>query len=352
MGVSPRINAMLHDFVVVGLTFPYLIWGLLVAMWFGLRAPRPDHRGLHRRAPLRDAQHLRGRSRRVEGTARHGVGVRRAAGPGDAPPGLPSLSPFFFASLRYGLANGWKGLVLAEVFAAVSGAGYVINEFRDYGNFAGIVSMALYFAIFSIVVERLVFGRLSSAGVPLAADDRGRGERASGDDGTVMARPNDRRRPRGGTTHVATVKVTHLRKVFDGQERQVVALDDVSFEAAGHTFVSIVGPSGCGKSTLLNILAGVETPTSGEVEITENGAPGAGRLRLPGAPAAALAIRDGQHAVRAARSLARDRQSGPLATSTWSGSANQQGAGPPSCRAACSSASASRGRSRSSPMRC
>src|SRR6266508_1927740 len=35
MGMSPRIEAMLHDFVVVGLTFPYLIWGLLVAMWFG-----------------------------------------------------------------------------------------------------------------------------------------------------------------------------------------------------------------------------------------------------------------------------------------------------------------------------
>lgn len=74
---------------------------------------------------------------------------------------LPSLSPFFFASLRYGLANGWKGLVLAEVFAATSGAGWQIAEFRDYGNFAGVVGLALYFALFSIVVERLVFGRLS-----------------------------------------------------------------------------------------------------------------------------------------------------------------------------------------------
>jgi NitT/TauT family transport system ATP-binding protein len=70
---------------------------------------------------------------------------------------------------------------------------------------------------------------------------------------------------------VATVNVQHLRKVFDGQDRPVVALDDVSFEASGHTFVSIVGPSGCGKSTLLNILAGIETPTTGQVEITENG---------------------------------------------------------------------------------
>lgn len=70
---------------------------------------------------------------------------------------------------------------------------------------------------------------------------------------------------------MATVKVENLRKVFDGEERQIVALDDVSFEASGHTFVSIVGPSGCGKSTLLNILAGVETPTSGSVDISEGG---------------------------------------------------------------------------------
>jgi ABC-type nitrate/sulfonate/bicarbonate transport system permease component len=32
---------------------------------------------------------------------------------------------------------------------------------RDYGDFAGVVAFAIYFALFSIVVERLVFGRLS-----------------------------------------------------------------------------------------------------------------------------------------------------------------------------------------------
>ena len=36
----------------------------------------------------------------------------------------------------------------------------------------------------------------------------------------------------------------------------------------GHVFVSIVGPSGCGKSTLLNIMSGIETPTSGVINIT------------------------------------------------------------------------------------
>lgn len=70
---------------------------------------------------------------------------------------------------------------------------------------------------------------------------------------------------------MASVTVANLRKVFAGEGRDVVALENVSFEASGHTFVSIVGPSGCGKSTLLNILAGVETPTEGRADITRDG---------------------------------------------------------------------------------
>jgi NitT/TauT family transport system ATP-binding protein len=70
---------------------------------------------------------------------------------------------------------------------------------------------------------------------------------------------------------VATIKVQNLRKEFVTPDSTVVALEDASFEASGHVFVSVVGPSGCGKSTLLNILSGIETPTSGVAEITENG---------------------------------------------------------------------------------
>jgi ABC-type nitrate/sulfonate/bicarbonate transport system permease component len=161
MGMSPRIEAMFHDFVIVGLTFPYLIWGLLVAMWFGFGPIGPvlvvfiaglPYVILNSSEGVRDvSKELRDMAAAYE-VPRDRV-VRHLI--------VPSLSPFFFASLRYGLANGWKGLVLAEVFAATSGAGYVIEEMREYGNFAGVVGFAVYFAIFSIVVERLVFGRLS-----------------------------------------------------------------------------------------------------------------------------------------------------------------------------------------------
>lgn len=44
-------------------------------------------------------------------------------------------------------------------------------------------------------------------------------------------------------------------------------LQDVSFGIGNGEFISIVGPSGCGKSTLLRIIAGLERPTSGEVQI-------------------------------------------------------------------------------------
>jgi ABC-type nitrate/sulfonate/bicarbonate transport system permease component len=161
MGVSPRIEAMLHDFVVVGLAFPYLIWGLLVAMWFGFGSQGPIIVVFIAALPyviLNASEGVRDVSKELRDMA-HAYGV---------PPRremrhliLPSLSPFLFASLRYGLANGWKGLVLAEVFAATSGAGWAIADTSDYGNFEAMVGYTLYFALFSILVEQLIFQRLA-----------------------------------------------------------------------------------------------------------------------------------------------------------------------------------------------
>lgn len=66
-----------------------------------------------------------------------------------------------------------------------------------------------------------------------------------------------------------TVRFEHIQKTFQSAEGEVRALEDVSFQVDAGSFVSIVGPSGCGKSTLLNILAGLETPTSGRVFLDE-----------------------------------------------------------------------------------
>lgn len=63
------------------------------------------------------------------------------------------------------------------------------------------------------------------------------------------------------------VRVEHLSKVYGKGDTAVHALDDVSFSIEQGQFVAIVGPSGSGKSTLLHILGGVDTPTSGKVQI-------------------------------------------------------------------------------------
>jgi NitT/TauT family transport system ATP-binding protein len=72
---------------------------------------------------------------------------------------------------------------------------------------------------------------------------------------------------------MAEIKVRNLHKEFGVGEDKVVALENVNLEISGHVFVSIVGASGCGKSTLLNILSGIETPTNGQVTITQGGKP-------------------------------------------------------------------------------
>ncbi len=61
------------------------------------------------------------------------------------------------------------------------------------------------------------------------------------------------------------LQVKNLQKEFDSPQGQVTALNDINFETYKREFVCVIGPSGCGKSTLIRILAGLETPTSGEV---------------------------------------------------------------------------------------
>ena len=63
------------------------------------------------------------------------------------------------------------------------------------------------------------------------------------------------------------LEVKNLSKKYQGNEDEILALDNINFDIKEGEFVSVIGPSGCGKSTLLSIISGLENKTSGEVYI-------------------------------------------------------------------------------------
>ncbi len=65
-----------------------------------------------------------------------------------------------------------------------------------------------------------------------------------------------------------------LRKTYHFGDTEVSALHEVSLEIAEREFVAVWGPSGSGKSTLCNLIGLLDTPTSGEVLVSETPASG------------------------------------------------------------------------------
>ena len=63
------------------------------------------------------------------------------------------------------------------------------------------------------------------------------------------------------------IAIRGLRKEFRAGNLSVVALERCDLDVRAGEFVCVVGPSGCGKTTLLRILAGLESPTAGEVSV-------------------------------------------------------------------------------------
>src|SRR5262245_34269360 len=66
----------------------------------------------------------------------------------------------------------------------------------------------------------------------------------------------------------AAVRLTGVGKTFGHGAAAVTALDRVELAVAPGEFVCLLGASGCGKTTLLNLVAGLDAPTAGRIELT------------------------------------------------------------------------------------
>src|SRR5947207_13253235 len=60
------------------------------------------------------------------------------------------------------------------------------------------------------------------------------------------------------------ITLRHVSKVYSGG---VLAVDDLSLTIPDGAFMCLLGASGCGKTTTLRMIAGLEQPTAGEIEV-------------------------------------------------------------------------------------
>lgn len=66
----------------------------------------------------------------------------------------------------------------------------------------------------------------------------------------------------------AAVRLSGVRKSFGHGPRAVTALDGIDLTVAPGEFVCLLGASGCGKTTVLNLIAKLDKPSSGTIELT------------------------------------------------------------------------------------
>ena len=63
------------------------------------------------------------------------------------------------------------------------------------------------------------------------------------------------------------IELTGINKIYQTNEIETQALENVNLMVEKGEFLSIMGPSGCGKSTLLNIMGLLDAPTSGIIQV-------------------------------------------------------------------------------------
>ncbi len=161
VGLSPMARAFLESPVMVALSIPAIMWAFLTVMWFGFGHTSPIVTTFLTAVPfmiVNVAQGVLGVSRDLRDmSSSYGVPVARRV----RELVLPAVMGYVMAGIRFVVIMGWNGVLLAEWFGGSGGAGYRARYWYDANQFAGFAAWVILFVGVIIVLDQLIFERLS-----------------------------------------------------------------------------------------------------------------------------------------------------------------------------------------------
>ncbi len=153
MGARKALESFCEPYILVGLTVPGLAWAVLALMWFGVSETAPIFAIAAVVTPMLAVNMWQGTKaidRELLDMA-HAFHISRPTVVREIV--LPQLLPYLLAGGRFGLALGWKVVVLSEMFGLSSGIGYMINRSFSLYSMRDVVAWTIGFTLLMGVVE-------------------------------------------------------------------------------------------------------------------------------------------------------------------------------------------------------
>lgn len=153
MGMSDFWRHALQDYITVGLALPSLFAAIFAAMWFGVSDLTPMFAGAAIAFPFLTQNVFEGVKnvdyRLLEMSSSFDVSRKRAIWRVV----VQSVLPEWFAGARYSFAICWKITTLAELIAAGSGVGFMIERQMEILSLTGVLAWTVLFTGVILIVE-------------------------------------------------------------------------------------------------------------------------------------------------------------------------------------------------------